>query len=1229
LKNGDQFVNTLLTLNLHNRHHNPIAVYYLPNPSGEDSKRELQYTLNPNEQVNQYALAEDVWLFLDAATGEEVRRHTVTQSEELTLRLERSKHDRQMQTFESIDALHRSEFIEPQHALFFDGDNDIIIIPDRRSGLSWEGSWTLEAWIWRASSAARHPIIDNTDGADGGYFLQIGANNKLQAGIQQGGQRVYSESESEIPAQTWTHVAATFDASSTIACFINGEPVNTIRHGFDEGERLRAGLSDEGLSIAKSTGTDPSFFHGKIDAIRIWDRRRTAGEIKDGWQRRLSGRNAGLRALYRLDVGRGEKAYDSSGARHHAQFEGAPAWRAADWGSDADNQFVLEFDGQDDALIVPHKSESDLNLTGAFTLEAWIFRQAEDRVHPIIDKTSHGQGGYFLRVGDNNRLQGGIRKGKTLFYLESDEPIQAMRWYHVALSMDPLRYRTPLAALDGEQGVMDGAGGQLYLDGRSTPATWQHQNDPYYGSVVADLTGQRHFLLRRELLERTQAFTVEAWIKPTQPTAKAVPPAEQRHGVELRHDGRITGPALLTTEQAKSGVKVEYWFKGNAMPDLLFGPALALGSRLSAQVGDGGSSYSAPLPKGYTDSRWHHVQLSITHDIKPVGEIDLEHLDEDRRQDLSEDLSYLSEHNAYAVLYQHVVTIDGQRAREDEIGLFGIEGPEQPLSLRYNPEFVITIADSHPTAVTAVSDLTVNGVTIPFNEGQGNTAVAKDETSGEQRTFTLNEHTRWLDATAPDATASNMTIMAARPIFDKLFLLRIDEADGQGRLVSQLGDLEVVSSEACVTYDVWQHIAVAWQAGEFLRIFHNGRQVGETNASALNEAINFGAHLHIGADPGGEPGLEGEMAALRVWRRALAEKELGLVYRRRLPADTDGLAADWRLDEGWLDDRRLPTEQIVNQLSDRTFLSPNLAAANAIRVGGQSGKMMVSSLTLPDQATLEAWVNLTEKPQSGQLLFSADQWRLLFQQQGSQLQLAYVAGDETPSAPPLMQQTIPDSGWMHIALVHSLETVIIEPALAFDPAAQMEQQVAVSFKNNTELDLNLLTFDSAGMEKRVQTLLPNDEWTGGSYPGQVWRFVDLWGRAIGERRISAADHNQTIAIERQQRHQVSLYVTPAGAAESRIVSGTIAAVPGQTDGKLALGSDNQTDASLALSEIRLWDGARDGDLLDRFRYHQYAAVQPNHPELLGLWLSDAAHGEDASPHKPSPISRTISQRRLQ
>jgi glucose/arabinose dehydrogenase len=156
------------------------------------------------------------------------------------------------------------------NALSFNGTSARVTVPDSPS-LRLTAGMTLEAWVFPTivNGVWRDVIFKGNDN----YYLEATSSpgRPVGGGIFGGNYgEVYGSSN--LVANTWTHLAATYDGTA-VRLFVNGTQVASIP---------RSG------SIATSTGVlsiggDPlygQFFAGRIDDVRIYSAARTQAQIQ-------------------------------------------------------------------------------------------------------------------------------------------------------------------------------------------------------------------------------------------------------------------------------------------------------------------------------------------------------------------------------------------------------------------------------------------------------------------------------------------------------------------------------------------------------------------------------------------------------------------------------------------------------------------------------------------------------------------------------------------------------------------------------------------------------------------------------------------------------------------------------------------------------------------------------------------------------------------------------------
>jgi hypothetical protein len=145
-----------------------------------------------------------------------------------------------------------------------------VTVPDSPS-LRLTNGMTLEAWVFptTVNGVWRDVIFKGNDN----YYLEAtSSSGRPVGGGIFGGSYGEVYGTSNLAANTWSHLAATYDGT-TVRLFVNGTQVSSIpRSG-------SIATSDGVLSI----GGDPlygQYFAGRIDDVRIYNAARTQAQIQ-------------------------------------------------------------------------------------------------------------------------------------------------------------------------------------------------------------------------------------------------------------------------------------------------------------------------------------------------------------------------------------------------------------------------------------------------------------------------------------------------------------------------------------------------------------------------------------------------------------------------------------------------------------------------------------------------------------------------------------------------------------------------------------------------------------------------------------------------------------------------------------------------------------------------------------------------------------------------------------
>ncbi len=178
------------------------------------------------------------------------------------------------------------------NCLNLDGVDDYVYV-----GAVLDSSYTKEAWInWRGGGSAMNIISGAQNTA---FWLP---NGYLSSGHNGAWSQV---SDHELmPANQWTHVAVSYDASlGEMRLYKNGKLISQALN--------IASHHDPVVLIGAFSGC--CTFPGKIDEVRIWNTVRSVEEIRANMCQKLKGDETGLSAYFRFDETAGSTAPNVTG----------------------------------------------------------------------------------------------------------------------------------------------------------------------------------------------------------------------------------------------------------------------------------------------------------------------------------------------------------------------------------------------------------------------------------------------------------------------------------------------------------------------------------------------------------------------------------------------------------------------------------------------------------------------------------------------------------------------------------------------------------------------------------------------------------------------------------------------------------------------------------------------------------------------------------------------------
>ena len=159
------------------------------------------------------------------------------------------------------------------NALSFNGTNAFVNVP-HSSSLALTSAMTMEAWIRPTTLTVSdwNTVLFKERSGYYGWALYANTGSNRPSG------NVYTSADhdlrgtAQLPAGTWTHLAATYDGT-VVALYVNGTQVSTT---FASGSIISA----TGALKLGGNAIWGEWFNGLIDEVRIYSRALSAGEIQ-------------------------------------------------------------------------------------------------------------------------------------------------------------------------------------------------------------------------------------------------------------------------------------------------------------------------------------------------------------------------------------------------------------------------------------------------------------------------------------------------------------------------------------------------------------------------------------------------------------------------------------------------------------------------------------------------------------------------------------------------------------------------------------------------------------------------------------------------------------------------------------------------------------------------------------------------------------------------------------
>ncbi len=210
--------------------------------------------------------------------------------------------------FQACDFSELIGLLEPSEqnsVLYFDGDGDIITIPDADLQLdSLSREITLEAWVEIEQFYNEYPrIIDRSDNIKDDRFILGIKSETHQAHLNINGSSI--NSDDQLAANKWYHIAGTYNGTE-LKLYINGK----LQGIMPAIQKLDVSMSN--LYIGNNELLNRAF-NGKIAEIAIWNLARSSQQILNDYRIGILPFSTGLVSHWKFDKDNGQIVQDMKG----------------------------------------------------------------------------------------------------------------------------------------------------------------------------------------------------------------------------------------------------------------------------------------------------------------------------------------------------------------------------------------------------------------------------------------------------------------------------------------------------------------------------------------------------------------------------------------------------------------------------------------------------------------------------------------------------------------------------------------------------------------------------------------------------------------------------------------------------------------------------------------------------------------------------------------------------
>ena len=324
------------------------------------------------------------------------------------------------------------------NAFTFNGSN-YVTLPNNSLNFP-STDFTISAWVNLTNITSIQSILHNYTevGIDFRGFYLIVANSRIFFRIENGDNITNEITSTSITTNAWTHIVITRKASTRSRMYVNGilvaSDTSTVNPTFFPT------MSNNYIGAYRdSNGFRYISNGGKVDAVNVWTKELTAGEIINLY-------NGNTGAEYPFSSQTLATYNDAVGTNHGVSPSSTltggvpgPSFTTGKIGK------AFTFDGVNDFVALPNSS---FDFTGDFSISAWVKIPANPSGYSVIFSNYNydvlSNLGYNIGIGTDRKIYFGVQGAVGGSSVVSTTVLALNTWYHITVKRDSVAKRSDL-----------------------------------------------------------------------------------------------------------------------------------------------------------------------------------------------------------------------------------------------------------------------------------------------------------------------------------------------------------------------------------------------------------------------------------------------------------------------------------------------------------------------------------------------------------------------------------------------------------------------------------------------------------------------------------------------------------------------------------------------------------------------------------------------------------------